>query len=240
MNRESMGPHGRALLAYFEGDTSAELILRRDDGLASPLPVRHFFRGPGEFSPLERTALDACRGRILDIGAGSGLHSLELVARGHDVVAIDICPEAVHVMRRRGLVDAHCADVLSFDGGVFDTLFLLGHGIGMAETRSGLAGFLEGLCRSAAADGQVLLDSLDVRATGDPVHRAYHETNRKAGRYEGDVRLQIEYAGDAGPFCGWLHVDPDTLAEEARRAGWDTGVLSRTEAGEYLARLQRR
>ena len=51
----------------------------------------------------EEAALDLCRGRTLDVGAGAGCHSLILQERGLDVVAIDVAPEAVEVMRNQDL-----------------------------------------------------------------------------------------------------------------------------------------
>lgn len=41
---------------------------------------------------LERTALQLATGKILDVGAGSGCHSLALQEAGKDVHAIDISP----------------------------------------------------------------------------------------------------------------------------------------------------
>jgi hypothetical protein len=78
MNPQAMEPYGAALLAYFEGDTRAELALRRDDGHERSLPVGHFFRTPAAFTPVENLALQHCRGHVLDLGAGTGLHSLLL------------------------------------------------------------------------------------------------------------------------------------------------------------------
>ena len=43
MNKNAMEPFGQALLAYHAGDTTANLIIRRDDGMESTLPVGHFF-----------------------------------------------------------------------------------------------------------------------------------------------------------------------------------------------------
>ena len=47
-----------ALLAYFEGDTSVELLICRDDDQETPIPVSHFFRDPSEFIPIENKAID--------------------------------------------------------------------------------------------------------------------------------------------------------------------------------------
>jgi hypothetical protein len=83
----ALAPFGRALRAFFQGDAAATLLIRRDDGLVAQLPVRHFFRPPGEFTDIERRALDSCRGRVLDTGAGTGIHSLVLQERGLAVEA---------------------------------------------------------------------------------------------------------------------------------------------------------
>ncbi len=238
MNPDAMTPHGLALKAFFKGDTDAELVGRRDDGVGA-LPVSHFFRTPAEFTPIENTALAACRGRVLDVGAGTGLHSLVLQEKGLEVTAIDVSPHAVEIMQARGVKNAHSADIFTFQDGPFDTLLLLGHGIGMVETIAGLSRFLECAPSLLKAGGQILLDSLDVRLTDVPEHQAYHEANRLAGRYVGEIRMQFSFGDLTGPFCGWLHVDPETLQVHAEKADWRCEALAEEENGDYLARLVR-
>src|SRR5512143_2688116 len=111
-----MIPHGLALAAYFAGDTAAELVVRREDGVENRLPARVFFRNPEEFSPIETVALERCRGRVLDIGAGSGIHSLVLQSRGMAVTALDIDRRAAEVMARRGVADVRLGAILEFQG----------------------------------------------------------------------------------------------------------------------------
>lgn len=50
---KSMDPFGLALLDYFKGDTSAKIIIQRDDGFKDKLPISLFFRDPSDFPPLE-------------------------------------------------------------------------------------------------------------------------------------------------------------------------------------------
>lgn len=237
MDPDSMVPHGLALQAYFAGDDGAQILVRRDDGLEVFLPASVFFRSPDDFWPIETMALEHCRGHVLDIGAGSGVHSLFLESEGRSVTALDISPEAVGIMIERGLSDVRCADALDFEGGPFDTLLMLGHGIGITGDLPGLRRFLRRARRLIRENGQLLADSLDVRRTDDSKHLAYHEANREAGRYVGETRLQFQFGEHVGPYCGWLHVDPQTLKEEARRAGWECEVLLEEESGNYLARL---
>jgi SAM-dependent methyltransferase len=234
-----MEPFGMALEAYYNGAPAAALIIRRDDGNEATLPMSLFFRDEEAFTELERMALARCDGRVLDIGTGAGSQALALQRRGLPVTAIDLSPQAVGVARARGVADARCADVMAFDGGPFDALLMLGHGIGMVETIDGLRAYLAKARTLAAPAGQLLLDSMDVGATTDPVHVAYHEANRRAGRYIGEIRMQFEFKGLAGPFCGWLQVDAGTLAAEAGRLGWRCEVTGRGAHGDYLARLTR-
>ncbi len=239
MDPAAMAPHGRALLAYFEGDLDAELLVRRGDGREERVPVRYFFRPPEEFSPLERTALDACRGRVLDVGAGSGLHTLALQAASTTVTAIDISPDAVNVMTQRGVRDARLADVFTFTAGPFHTLLMLGHGLGMMQDLAGVDRFLAHARRLLGDGGQLLLHTVDPTRTDDPEHLAYHDANRRAGRYIGEIELAFEYRGATGPSCRWLIVDPPTLRDHAQRAGWDCEIVHEEPNGDYLARLTR-
>jgi SAM-dependent methyltransferase len=237
MDAKAMKPFGKALCAYFGGESSAELIVRRDDGKEVTIPVSLFFRDESDFSEIERTAMRLCKGRVLDIGAGAGSHSLALQRKGHLLTAIDICPDAVAVARERGVADALSTDILTYEGGPFDTLLMIGHGIGMVETIEGLTRFLHRAHSLLAAGGQLLVDSLDVGVTSDSEHHAYQEANRSAGRYIGEIRMEFEFRGLKGPYCGWLHVDVGTLTEHSQSAGWRCEVVHQGENGEYLARL---
>lgn len=240
MSVDGMTPHGLALEAYLAGDAEAELVLLRDDGEAGRIPVSLFFRPPAAFTALENAALERCRGLVLDVGAGSGLHSLVLQERGFRVTAIDVSPHAVAVMSRRGVTDVREADLFELEGGPFDTLLMLGHGIGMVETTAGLDRFLARAPALLAKDGQILVDSLDVRRTADPKNLAYQEANRRAGRYIGEIRMRFEFRGVQGASCGWLHVDAGTLAAHATGRDLACAVLLEDDHGNYLARLTRR
>ena len=236
MNPEAMRPFGQALLDYKQGNLSATLVIYQDDGYRSEIPIDVFYRESTGMN-IDRIALENCYGRVLDVGAGTGLHSLYLQNQGLSVCAIDISPEACEVMRAQGMNKVHCTDISDFQNESFDTILLLGRSIGMVENMAGLDYFLTDIHRLVKSDGQVLLDSADVTCTSNPVHLAYQETNRQAGRYIGEVRMHFEYKGLKGPVCGWLHVDPETLADHASEAGWSCEILLREDDDNYLAKL---
>ena len=234
-----MDPFGLALVAFLEGDTSAEMIVRRDDGYETPVAASRFYRGPSDFTVIERTAIERCRGHVLDVGAGTGLHSLVLQDNQLQVTAIDTSEAAIEVMERRGVKNVRRADIFDYQGGPFDAVVMLGHGIGMVEDLPGLDRFLSQAHGLVSTEGVVLLDSLDVRISRAPVHLAYHEANRQAGRYSGETRVQVEHGGLKSAYFSWLHVDAETLGHYAQKAGWLCEFLTQDPSGNYLAALAR-
>ncbi len=95
-----MEPFDLALKAYWEGDKSAKVLFHRDDGLIDDYYVGHCFRKPEDFSDLEKHALEMCKGKVLDLGAGVGPHSLQLQKEGLEVYAMDISKEACEIMEK--------------------------------------------------------------------------------------------------------------------------------------------
>ena len=238
MSPDAMNLHGHSLLDYYNGEKDTQIIIRRDDGFETSLPVNIFYRPQSEFFPGEDLVFKNCYSHILDIGAGSGCHSLVLQSKGFKVTAIDICSQTVDIMKKRGVRNVYCKNIMQFDEGQFDTLLMLGHGIGMVENIQGLENFLIHAHQLINKGGQLILNSLDTSKTNELIHLNYHEANRRAGRYIGETRIQFEYKGKKGPFCGWLHVDPQKLIELAGRENWNSEIIYEEESGEYTACLK--
>lgn len=220
---------GVALREYQE--TGVDHGLRVECSAAEPwdMPVEHFFRGEADLPPVERTALRLCEGSVLDAGAGSGTHALVLQAMGHPVTAIDILPDAVKVMRARGLGDAQVADIFTFGGGPYDTVLMLMNGIGIVGDLDGLDRIFAALRRLLIPGGRVLFDSTDLAVRGG--------RRGRRGRYGGEVTFKLTYHGVDGPTFPWLFVDSETLADAALRSGWSGEVVYQEPDGHYLCRL---
>jgi SAM-dependent methyltransferase len=231
-------PHARAIRDYFAGDREACLIIHTSLGEHDELPVSVFFRRPEEFYPFERAALALCRGRVLDVGAGTGVHALYLQNRGHDVCAIDVLPEAIEIMRERGVQDARLAGVGEIDGEKFDTVLMMMNGIGILGTLEGLDRFLADAPGLLGTDGQVLLDSGPGRLVGDATEAAVAITV-DPDTYPGEAWIELEYKGERGPPFRELYADSETLCEHARAAGWVCEIVFRDGHGGYVARLTR-
>jgi SAM-dependent methyltransferase len=253
VNPDAWRLHGRSLWDYFSGDAEATLILHSDLLETEDVPVRAWFRQPAELGPHERRAVALCRGRVLDAGAGTGVHSLVLQERGLEVVAIDVVPEAVEIMRRRGVRDVRLADLMepaALAGETFDTILMLANGAGLTENLAGLDHFLREVDGLLRAGGQILMDSTDLRPPSTRrtgvAPRSSKARRRLAGRskrpderYLGEIQFQLEYRGEKGAPFPQLYVDPDTLIERAAAADWACEMAASGEGGAYLARLTR-
>jgi len=221
-------PQGRALRDYLDGRRDATVRVRGPGDEIDDVRAETFFRDPSRMEPWELVALDECRGRVLDLGAGAGSHALELQRRGHAVTAVDPCPEAARVMTRRGVADVRRSILADVDDGPYDTVLLLMHGVGIAGDLPGLAWLLADLHRVAAPDGRVLLDSrapppesLEAPDVLDP----------------GTAELRLEYGDLRGAPFPWLFLGEETLAAWAERVGWRCEVRHREADGRYLAGL---
>lgn len=230
-------PYGHALLAFFEGDRDAALVIHDDFGDRDTVPASYFFREPGEFPSIEREALDRCRGRVLDVGAGAGCHSIALQARGHDVTAIEVRPELEQLLLTRGVPDVRITPVLDLTGERFDTVLMLMNGLGIAGTLEGLTRLLEHLHDLVEPGGQVLADSVDLRGAYASTVGVSDLRVRDDGRYLGELTLQLEYLDERGAPFPHLYVDPDVLHARAAATGWTCEVVLLGQSGEYLARL---
>jgi SAM-dependent methyltransferase len=219
--------------AYHRGRHDAVIVVY-DDYERDEAPASYFFRGPDQFPPYEQLALESCRGSVLDVGAGSGCHSLALQDRGFQVTAIEALPALVDIMRQRGVRDARLATWMDLEAPPFDTVLILMNGLGLAETLAGLPHFFRKMRRLVGPGGQLLADSTDVRVRMDPGAG----TRRSDGRYVGELLFQLEFDGEKGLPFRQLYVDAETLREYAGNEGWSCELLwGLDEYGHYLARL---
>ena len=225
------------MCAYHGGQHDVTIVVY-DDYERDEAPLSYFFRSPDQFPPLEQVALDTCRGRTLDVGAGSGCHSLALQQRAVDVTAIEILPGLVNILRQRGVRRVRQATWMDLKDEPFDTVLMMMNGLGLAETLTGLRRFFRDARRLVAPGGQVVADSTDVRVRMDPEARRTGRMTRPDGRYIGELHFQLEFQGRKGPPFGQLYVDPETLNRSATAEGWTSEILREPdEYGNYLVRL---
>jgi 2-polyprenyl-3-methyl-5-hydroxy-6-metoxy-1,4-benzoquinol methylase len=230
---DAYSPHGAALLDCFRGETSAMLICHQD-GVRDDVPAGFWLRETIDL--LESRALDLCRGRVLDVGAGAGVHTLELQRRGIDVTAIDIAQECVEIMRERGVRKAEAVDLYTLEARPFDTILCLCNGLDKVGRLADLPRFLGRMRALLAPDGQLIADSFDLRVGADAARLAVLSRKEEAGRYFGEVDLQFEYKGRTGTPFTVLHIDLETLSYIAEQHAWQCELIG-SDGGHYLVRM---
>jgi SAM-dependent methyltransferase len=219
------------LAAFHDRGEDLAVTVRNDFGPTEEIHPSFFFRREDAFEEWEAIALRQCGSRVLDIGAGVGAHALVLQARGHEVTALDPIPEAVRIMRERGVEDARRGTLFELPpANVYDTGILLMNGSMIAETLSGLDRLLAAAATVLEPRGALILDSTDLR---DVMHADDDDG------YIGELHYQLSVGEHVGEVFPQLFVDPDMLDARARRSGWSMEVLWSGPDGRYLARLQR-
>ncbi len=83
---------GQAIAAYHRTASTAKLWVHNRYGPKEDMPVKIYFRQAADMPELEWVALQNCKGKVLDIGAGAGSHALLLQQMGLTVTALDISP----------------------------------------------------------------------------------------------------------------------------------------------------
>ena len=230
--------YGLGLLAYQEGNHAAQFTVEIDIAETDVWDVATFFRPYDEMPELERRALSMCRGRVLDVGAGAGSHSLWLQDRGFDVEAVDLSHGAAEVMRRRGVGTVLEQDFFAVGGRRYDTLLMLMNGAGIVGTIDRLPMLFDKAGELLNEGGMILLDSSDL------IYLYEDEDGSVAidlnARYYGEIEYEMSFEGRTDEPFAWLFVDFDTLQAAAEDAGWDCRMVCADEHYQYLACITRK
>lgn len=228
-------PMGAAIYDFHKNGNADVLRVFSSQFEEDEIPVADLFREYDDMPELERIALDEASGEILDVGAGSGCHSVALMKMGKSAVAIDISPLSVEVMKERG-VDALQVNLYdeSFDR-KFDTVLMLMNGTGIIGNLDNMPVFFERMKQLLKPGGSILIDSSDLRYL-------FEEEDGSlmidlADDYYGQLDYQMQYKDVHGEPFDWLYVDFDTLAFYAEESGFDAVLLAEGEHYDYLAKL---
>ena len=139
-------------------------------------------------------------------------------------------------MERRGIKDVRHVDLFDKSlSGKFNTILLLMNGTGIAGRLSRLPSLLGRLKEIMADDGQVLIDSSDIKYVyGDEDDLA---SIIPEGRYYGEVEFQMVYKDISGKQFEWLYVDFALLETIAKSCGMKCEMILEGAQHDYLARL---
>lgn len=229
-------PMGAAILDFQKQGKAARLRVLSSMFEEDEMPVTHLFRSIREMPVLEQKALQLAKGRVLDIGAGSGCHTLELQKKGLAVKAIDISPLSCEAMKLRGVMDAECINLFDDHLGTgFDTILLLMNGTGIAGKIEHLPALFQRLKALLNPSGQILIDSSDLKYIYENEDGSF-DINLN-GAYYGEVDYQMIYKDVKGDRFDWLYVDFPLLKSIVETCGLHGELVAEGEHYDYLARI---
>jgi len=232
--KQNGDPIGLAIQEYAVKRKPEDIIVSSDICEDDIIPVEVLFRKYAEMPDLEKLALERTKGKVLDVGAGSGAHALHLSDNGFDVTCIDISQGAVDLMKKSGL-KAERINFFSLKDQKFDTILMLMNGIGIAGKLSNLERTLEHAKSLLNPGGRILCDSSDIKYLYEDEEDGslWMDLNSE---YYGNFRFQMKYKKEKGPWFDWLYVDFDNLFKAAKNVGLKAVRLEEID-DHYLAEI---
>lgn len=228
-------PMGAAIRDYHKTGKASRLKVFSPDFDEDEIPVPTLFRKFAEMPPLERIALEKAEGRILDVGAGSGCHSLALQEMGKTVEACDISPLSCETMRERGVKMVREEDFFQMKGEQFDTILMLMNGSGIVGRIERLGEFFLHIRQLLTDGGSLYMDSSDLRYLYEEEDGSFMiDLNDD---YYGELEFQMQYKNIKGDLFPWLYIDFNTLQMYAEDNGFHAEIVHEGDHYDYLARI---
>ncbi len=234
--RNMNDPFGEAIHDYFEKGKAPNLIVNTNYTEDEQIPVSYLFRTEKEMPALEITALKLCKGKILDIGAAAGCHSLVLQKKGYNVTALEVSEKAADVLKKRGIQRVIQEDVYSFSAKKYDTILLLMNGTGIGGTKPGLKKLLHHLKSLLNKKGQILIDSSDIKYLFEEEDGSIW-VDLANTKYYGEMEYEITYKKSTAKF-DWLFIDFNSLKKIVGEVGLNCELITEGDHFDYLAQLK--
>ena len=215
---------GQALRAYLNGGSSL-LSLRKNDQSVDFLDTGVYFSRYLDWPDYEKEIITKYTfGRVLDIGAGAGRHSIFLQNKGFNIHAIDNSPIAVNIMRIRGVRNVYLMNLreLNFPDNYFDSVLMMFTDFGLAGNHQEIKKFLKNLYIITSTKGRIITT----------IRYPYKTNNR--------IRMRLEYSNSSEVWFRPLMIWPEKLEDFIKSTGWLVLKTIKGEAGFYGAVLAKK
>lgn len=229
-------PMGAAIADYYNNKKTDSLRVFSSQFDEDEIPVSKLFRNYNYMSAIEKKALQMANGRILDVGAGSGCHSLALQEMNKAVTAIDISSYSVEVMKKRGVIDARELNIFNpIFVEKFDSIIMLMNGSGIVGKLENMPSFFLRMKQILNPGGKILMDSSDLKYLFEEEDGSY--LIDIAAGYYGEIDYQMQYKNIKGEIFDWLYIDFNTLCFYASQCGFESKLIKEGSHYDYLAEL---
>ncbi|MCP9201190.1 class I SAM-dependent methyltransferase [Gramella sp. GC03-9] len=223
---------GTAIRAYFENKDETDIEVHSPDFEDDVIPISYLFRDFDEMPEIEKTALELCFGKVLDVGCGAGSHSLYLQDELKlDCLAIDTSEAAIEIARKRGVKNTSNQDFFQLKDERFDTILMLMNGSGIIGKLENLQGFFTHARSILNETGQILMDSSDlIFLFDDEVPEGNH--------YYGELKFSMSYKNERSEEFDWLYIDEKLLKKRASENKFSCEIVKKGSHYDYLAVLK--
>lgn len=229
---------GQAIWDFYHDKSPENLLTETSISEMDDLPVDYLFRDFEDMNVVEQKALELSKGKVLDVGAGAGSHSLYLQdEKGLDVLALDFSPKSIEVCKLRGVKNTVCSDILQFSSETYDTILLLMNGTGIFQSLDKIDVYLEQLHSLLNEKGQVLIDSTDILYMYDRSDDGGVLVPTE--HYYGEVDYFVHYKLDTEKPIKWLYLDFETMKGAVENNGFTIEKILQEE-DSFLARLTKK
>lgn len=229
-------PMGRAVYDFHFNSINQPIVVHSDDFDDDTIDTEYLFRNYKKMPALEKKAMSLCKGKVLDVGACAGAHSVYLQEKGFDVTALETSALCCEVLKNRNIRNVIQQDIFNFSNQKFDTILLLMNGTGIAGTLDGLDVLLHHLKSLLNPEGQILIDSSDL------IYLFEQEDGSamidiSADKYYGELMFQTEYKNWTSQPFPWLYVDQNNLENSIEKNQLKLNKVFRGEHFDYLAQI---
>lgn len=233
MSDSKNDPIGRAIRDFLANTHDENIIVKSSLCEDDVIPVAYLFRSEQNLPELEKIALTLCKGKILDVGGGAGVHARILSSQNKSIEIIDTSEGAIEYHKELGL-KSRVLDFFDLKNEYFDTLLFLMNGLGIAKKLQNLPNFLIHCYDLLNLGGTVIADSTDINYLYEDEDGGYWVDLNNA--YYGNFDFQMCYKDICGEPFDWLYVDFDTLKKEAEKIGFSVEKIFEEE-NQYLVKL---
>ena len=220
---------GLVLNSFLHGDKTLYSMVRDDGWVEYP-------NDPAEYFQVNDWYVKNAKGKVLDVGCGSGSYMLALQKRGHEVHGVDIDANCIKTCKERGLKKIWRQNILKpsyFKWDRYDTIVLAGNNLGIAGNVENLKKMLRYFHSITTKSGIVLGEGINFRTTTNPLHKKYHALQKKKGRFSGIVTIRVDYKDMVGEWFDWMHTPEKELMSAAKSSGWSLETTKRKGESHY-------
>jgi cyclopropane fatty-acyl-phospholipid synthase-like methyltransferase len=236
MTEQIDDPMGRAVYDFHFNSINQPIVVHSEDFDDDIIDTEYLFRNYKQMPALEKKALTLCKGKVLDVGACAGVHSIYLQEKGFEVTALETSSLCCEVLKKRNIRNVIQQNIFTFTTQKFDTILLLMNGTGIAGTLAGLDVLLHHLSTLLNPEGQILIDSSDLiylyeQDDGSAV------IDISAENYYGELVFQTEYKNWISEPFPWLYVDLSNLENAIEKNQLKLNKVFKGQHYDYLAQI---